>query len=135
VNPVIAAPSLSIRPACADDQAFVAATFAEQLERGRHQKPNAIVDRVLDSDRTRVLVALDGGRIAGWLAYAAIPRVRAVLFLYVRRQYRTGGVARELCDAAWLKPAPWVHGGLRGTSTASLLQRYPATAMELEELL
>jgi len=130
------APSLTIRPAAAEDQAFVAATFAEQLERGHHQKPNAIVDRVLDSDMTRVLVATEHGRIVGWLAYAAIPRVRAVLFVYVRRQARTRGVARELVDAAWVgRTGAFVHGGLRGGSTRSLLQRYVATEMKLEELL
>lgn len=135
---IAAAPSqaLTIRPARADDQAFVAATFAEQLERGHHQDANAIVDRVLDSDATRVLVATENGRIVGWLAYAAIPRVRAVLFMYVRRQARTRGVARELVDAAWPTGlGAWVHGGLRGGSTRALLGRFPAHGMDLSELL
>jgi len=135
---IAAAPSLAltIRPAAAEDQAFVAATFAEQLERGHHAKPNAIVDRVLDSDATRVMIALNRGRIAGWLAYAAIPRVRAVLFAYVRREHRLQGVARELAEAAWpTLTGAWVHGGLRGGSTRTLLARYPATEMTLEELL
>lgn len=135
---IAAAPSraLTIRPARAEDQAFVAATFAEQLSRGNHDAPNAIVDRVLDADATRVLVATENGRIVGWLAYAAIPRVRAVLFAYVRRQARGEGVARELCDAAW--PAgvgAWVHAGLCGGSTRSVLERFPATEMNLDELL
>lgn len=130
--------SLTIRPARADDQAFVAATFAEQLQRGHHQDANAVVDRVLDSSLTRVLVAVSGGqrRIVGWLAYANIPRVRALLFVYVRRQARTQGVARELVDSAWpARTGAWVHGGLRGGSTRALLQRFPALAMGLEELL
>ena len=136
MNPAIAAPSLSIRPARADDQAFVAATFAEQLQRGHHHDANQVVDRVLDSSVTRVLVATEAGRIVGWIAFAAIPRVRCVLFVYVRRQQRTQGVARELVDAAWpARAGAWVHAGLRGGSTRSLLQRFPATEVAIEEVL
>ena len=128
--------ALDIRPACAGDQAFVAATFAEQLSRGHHSDANQIVDRVLDSTQTRVLVACDGGRILGWLAYSAIPRVRAVLFVYVRRQARNQGVARELADAAWPSgTGTWVHGGLRGGSTRELLERFTALAMPIEDLI
>lgn len=127
---------ISIRPACAEDQAFVGATFAEQLTRGGHREPNAVVDRVLDADATRVLIALEHNRIVGWLAYAAIPRVRAVLFVYVRRRERLNGVARDLVDAAWPRHSgAWVHAGLRGGSTHSLLQRFTATEMSLEDLL
>jgi len=127
---------MSIRPARADDQAFVAATFAEQLTRGGRTDANAVVDRVLDSTSTRVLVAIEDHRIVGWLAYAPIPRVRAVLFAYVRSKRRLEGVARELCDAAWpRRSGTWVHAGLRGGSTKTLLQRFSATEMPLEELL
>jgi ribosomal protein S18 acetylase RimI-like enzyme len=130
------APAVMIRPARPDDQAFVAATWAEQLSRGHHTDANAIVDRTLDSSTTRVLVAVEGGRIVGWLAYAAIPRVRAVLFAYVRRQHRMSGVARSLVDTAWpARTGAWVHAGLRGGSTKTLLQRFTATQMSLEELL
>jgi predicted N-acetyltransferase YhbS len=132
----VIATALSIRPARADDQAFVAATFAEQLARGHHADANQVVDRVLDSTMTRVIVACDEGRILGWLAYSAIPRVRAVLFVYVRRQARERGVARELVDAAWpSRGGAWVHGGLRGATTRSLLERHRSTAMDLEDLL
>lgn len=144
--------SVTVRKAWPEDQAFVAKTFAEQLARGNNaliftstnhvtsahcSKENAVVDRVLDSETTRVLVACDvDGRIAGWLCYAAIPRVRAVLFVYVRNKQRLGGVARALVDAAWPSSTrPWVHGGLRGGSTKSLLQRFAATEMDLTELL
>lgn len=135
---IAAAPAsvLSIRPARADDQAFVAATFAEQLSRGHHHDANQVVDRVLDSSMTRVLVACDAGRIVGWLAYSAIPRVRAVLFMYVRRQARDRGVARELADTAWPgRSGAWVHGGLRGATTRSLLERHKTTAMDLDDLI
>lgn len=137
---IAAAPvrALTIRPAQPDDQAFVAATFAEQLSRGNHRDANSIADQVLDADATRVLVALDpdDGRITGWLAYAAIPRVRAVLFAYVRSKSRLQGVAHELAAAAWPSGrGAWVHAGLRGGSTKSLLQRYQATQMSLEDLL
>lgn len=131
-----APPTLSIRPACAGDQAFVASTFAKQLIRSDHSDANQIVDRVLDSSQTRVIVACDGGRILGWLAYSAIPRVRAVLFVYVRRQARNQGVARELADAAWPDGrGSWVHGGLRGGSTRELLERFTTLEMDLGELL
>ena len=127
---------MSICSAGPQDQAFVAATFAEQLSRGGRTDANATVDRVLDSDVTRVLIAVEQGRIIGWLAYAAIPRVRAVLFAYVRRPRRMQGIARELADAAWpARTGAWVHAGLCGGSTKTLLARFPATAMKLEELL
>lgn len=128
-------PPIEIRAAWPEDQAFVAATFAEQLERGHHDKPHAIVDRVLDSSSTRVLIATRHGRIVGWLAYVSVPRVRAVLFVYVRRQERAVGVARQLVDAAFPRAGQWVHGGLRGGSTKSLLQRFSAIEMPLEDLI
>lgn len=135
---IAAAPAsaLTIRPAYPEDQAFVAATMSEQLQRGRCTDANATVDRVLDSDSVRVLIALDGGRIVGWLAYAAIPRVRAVLFVYVRRSSRLQGVARALVDEAWpSRKGQWVHGGLTGTSTKTLLQRHSVVEMPLSDLL
>jgi hypothetical protein len=128
--------AISIRSAGPTDHAFVAATFAEQLSRCHHADANTIVDRVLDADTTRVLVAIENHRIVGWLAYAAIPRVRAVLFAYVRRPNRERGVARELTSAAWpRRTGSWVHAGLRGGSTKSLLQRFVTLEMPLEELL
>lgn len=127
--------SLEIRPALPEDQAFVSATFAEQLSRGGAHDANAIVDRVIDSDATRILIALEHGRIVGWLAYAAIPRVRAVLFVYVRKNNRLGGIAHELASVAWPRGGAWVHAGLRGSSTKSVLQKFQATQMSLEDLL
>ena len=128
--------AIAIRPGRADDQAFVAATMSEQLARGHHDDANALVDRILDSESTRVLVAIENGRIIGWLAYAAIPRVRPVLFLYVRRNDRLQGVARSLVDAAWPKRSgQYVHAGLRGGSTKSVLQRFSAIEMPLDELI
>ena len=128
--------AIAIRPGRADDQAFVAATMSEQLARGHHDDANALVDRILDSESTRVLVAIENGRIVGWLAYAAIPRVRALLFLYVRRNDRMQGVARSLVDTAWPKRSgQYVHAGLRGGSTKSVLQRFSAIEMPLDELI
>lgn len=129
---------VTVRVAWPEDQAFVAATMAEQLERagGRHGEVHAIVNRVLDSQLTRVVVAERERRLLGWLAYAAIPRVRAVLFMYVRRDERGGGIARDLADAAWPSGrGQWVHAGLRGGSTRSVLQRFAAIAMPLDDLL
>lgn len=132
-----ASPALSIRPARADDQAFVAATLVEQLSRGgMRRQANSIADRVFDSTLTRVLVATEGGRIIGWLAYAAIPRVRCVLFAYVRKQHRGQGVARELVDTAWPeRTGAWVTTGLSGGDTAGLTERFKPTSVGLEEVL
>lgn len=131
--------AITIRSAGPTDQAYVGATMAEQLSRGgrnRQHDSNATVDRVLDADTTRVIVAVEDGRIIGWLAYAAIPRVRAVLFMYVRNKHRQQGVARRLVDAAWPKrTGAWIHGGLHGGSTKMLLERFATTEMPLEELL
>lgn len=125
-----------IRTGRPDDQAFVAATLAEQLQRGHHAGANSIVDRIFDSPRVAVLIAERDNRIIGWLAYARIPRVRAVLFLYTRRADRTAGIARALTDSAFpTGRGQWVHAGLRGSSTKSVLQRFPAVEMTLGELL
>ena len=133
---------IRVRAAWPEDQAYVAATLADQLERGGHVGVNSsagfvgLVDQIIDSPTTRVLVATEHHRIVGWLAYAAIPRVRAILFAYVRRHDRMQGVARKLADAAWpTGKGQWVHGGLRGGSTKALLQRYAAIEMPLGDLL
>lgn len=139
--PALAAPHVEVRQAWPQDQAFVAATFREQLARQHslagYGAADRVVDRVLDSDRARVLVALDGKRLIGWLAYVEMPRVRALLFAYVRKEYRGSGVARAMAAQAWPRQAgPWVHCGLRGGSTRQLLESHPgAIAMGLEELL
>lgn len=128
---------LLIREARPDDAAFVAATFADQLSRGRHHDANHIVDKVLDSRRVKALVAVgDGHRLSGWLIYVPTPRVRALVFAYVRHKQRLTGVGRSLAAHAWPdREGRWVHAGLRGGSTSSLLRRFPSTEVSLEELL
>ena len=135
------APSVEVRAAWPQDQAFVAATFREQLARQHAAAPyktaDRIVDRILDSERTRVLVAVDGKRLIGWLAYVEMPRVRALLFAYVRKEHRSQGVARALAAKAWPRATgQWIHCGLRGGSTRQLLERFSgALEMPLEEML
>ena len=135
---VAASRQIDIRPAWPQDQAFVAATFREQLaRRSSYRDADRIVDRILDSDRTRILLAVDGKRLVGWLAYVEIPRVRAVLFTYVRKEYRGGGLARQLVDTAWpRKSGSFVHaGGLAGGDTTRILARFPSTEVDLGELI
>lgn len=133
--------AIVVRPARPDDQAFVTATMSEQLARAGSKDANAIVDRVASSDAVRVLVAIDPDRppgrdCVGWLVFAPIPRVRAVLFVYVRRGNRNRGIAQTLVNAAWPKRSgQWVHAGLVGGSTRSLLQRFNAVEMPLSDLL
>jgi hypothetical protein len=135
------AASVEVRQAWPSDQAFVAATFREQLARQHGAAPyrtvDRVVDRILDSERTRVLVACEGKRLVGWLAYVEMPRVRAILFAYVRKDDRAKGVGAALADAAWPKrKGEWVHCGLRGGSTKQLLERYTtAIEMDLNELI
>jgi len=132
---------IDIRTAWPEDQAWVASTFREQLVRGQpaasYASVDRIVDRVLDSSRTHVLMATRGRRLIGWLAYVEMPRVRALLFCYVRKDDRGAGVARMLADQAWPRRAgQWVHAGLRGGTTAKLLERHrDALEMDLGELL
>jgi hypothetical protein len=131
------APSFAIREACPDDAAFVAATFAEQLLRGRHSDAHGTVNRVLDSRRVRILVAEGAdGRLTGWLCYVPLVGARALVFAYVRNKHRLQGVGGALADRAWPDGVGrWVHPGLRGGSTSGLLRRFPATEVPLEELL
>ena len=135
---------IDIRAAWPSDQAFVASTMREQLCR-RHgdiigmqfKRADILIDRILDSERTRVLVACDGKRIIGWLAYVEIPRVRALLFAYVRKDDREQGVAARLAAQAWPRATgKWVYpGGIQGYSAASLLRKFDVAEVDLEELL
>jgi hypothetical protein len=136
-NTALVTPSLSVREARPDDAAFVAATFSEQLSRGRHFEVNAIVDRVLDSKRVRILVAVgERDRLLGWLVYVPMPSVRALVFAYVRSKQRLDGIAHALAEHAWPgSVGRWVHPGLRGSSTSGLLKRFVATEVPLEEML
>lgn len=135
------APAITIRAARPDDQKFVTRTMAAQLSPDKtpreYAAANHIVNRVMGSARVRVLVAIArDGRIIGWLAYTPIPRVKAVLFVYVRKDDRGGGIGRELARAAWpTGRGQWVHGGLRGSSSRALLQRFRALEMPLEDLI
>ena len=134
----LAAPvALEIRKAWPDDQAFVAATFREQLaRRSSYRDADRIVDRILDSERTHVLLAVKGKRLVGWLAYVEIPRVRAVLFAYVRKEHRGEGIARLLTDTAWPKKSgQWVTAGLAGGSSSKLMERFAPTEVDLGELI
>lgn len=126
-----------IREARPDDAAFVAATFSEQLSRGRHHDAHEIVNRVLDSKRVKVLVSVeDNYRLNGWLIYVPTPRVRALVFAYVRNKQRLNGLGRAMAAQAWPdREGRWVHAGLRGGSTSSLLRRFPSTEVLLEEML
>lgn len=156
---MVAAPAIVIRAAQPSDQAYVSATLADQLQRasqGSYDTVNDVVNRIFDSPRTRVAIAEEGRRIVGWLAYAAIPKVRALLFVYVRREERNRGIARRLAHAVWAKSTgAYVHPGLRGRKVPllrdgvavldgrgtaldlidALKQRHSAIEMKLEEML
>jgi len=131
---------IDIRTAWPEDQAWVASTFREQLVRGQpaasYAMVDRIVDRVLDSSRTHVLMATRGRRLIGWLAYVEMPRVRALLFCYVRKDDRGAGVARMLADQAWpRRNGNWVWSGLRGGSSSRLVDKFKPIEMGIEELL
>jgi hypothetical protein len=81
-------------------------------------------------------MATRGRRLIGWLAYVEMPRVRALLFCYVRKDDRGAGVARMLADRAWpRRSGNWVWSGLRGGSSSRLVDKFKPMEMGLEELL
>ena len=131
---------VSIRTAWPEDQAFVADVLSDQLRRANHKDATALTNRILDSASTRILIATRDRRIIGWLAYAAIPRIRAVLFAYVRKDDRGQGVGRSLLNAAFpSRKGQVVYAGLTGgmskTATNLLLHHYAALQMNLEDLI
>lgn len=100
--------AVMIRPAIADDQRFICATWFRQLtSRQRHasqrKRINQQIDRVLDDCTTQCLVAChaDTNRILGWLVYSSPPGMRVLHMAYVRDDERGHGLCRRLVDAAW----------------------------------
>ena len=96
--------TISVRPARSTDQAYVAASWVACLapkERSSRAfaELNLTVDRLLDDQRTQVLVACeasDSDRIVGWCAFATIPGVHVLEFVLVRNQRRREGIATQL---------------------------------------
>lgn len=95
-----------IRPAVAEDQAYISATWwrsclgHNRARRHRH-RINAQIDRVLDDNTSRALVTVEGDRIGGWIVFATAPTMRVLHYLYVREEHRNRGLARRLIEAAW----------------------------------
>jgi len=117
-----------------DDRRYVASTWGWSSGLS-----STTIDRVLDHPFTRVLVVeRDPEHILGWLAIAALPSIRLLHYLYVRREARGVGVARKMIDAAWPAnrslAAPFIYT-VPGPATKQLLARFSATRMHLDEAL
>lgn len=72
------------------------------------RRVNALVDKLLDDKRTRVIVTCDRddtNRIIGWLAFARIPGARIVEGIHVRRQRRGEGLAKRMLEHADMRGA------------------------------
>ena len=93
---------MSIRPARASDQAFVALHWTRDMEPNSRLRGPAgrLVDVVLERDDTRCLIrATDGtDRIEGYVVFAEGPRVPVIHWVYVRPEHRRAGIARGLLE-------------------------------------
>ena len=139
-----------VRKGWPEDQAFVAKTMAAQLARFTFSnnatrnnaicaRSNATVDRILNSTRVRVLVATpkdNGTRIAGFLVYVPTPRVRTIVFAFVRAEHLRAGVCTMMTREAFKHDGVIVHGGLRGYASKEIMKRFAsAIEMPLDELI
>lgn len=138
----VAEAHVSIRPAIAADQRFVAATWFHSMLGGRNRAPrlrrrlNAQIDRVLDDATTRALVACKGERIVGWLVYSTTPVWRVVHYAYVRDDDRGHGICKRLIDAAWPANQTRLIATMRGPMTDRCLASFKnAMYIPLEEVL
>ena len=131
----------TIRKARPDDQAYIASTWLRSMTHGRatatDAERRAAIDKVLDHNITRVLVACDPKaehRIRGWLCYAPLIVARVVHYLYVRDGWRKQGIARALMEHAKLlddRPLLYTH---KGPDWASLTTRWRAAPIPLSEV-
>lgn len=105
------APPYELRSPLPDDKAYVCSTFTRQLADTRRYhgdlgRCGQLVDRILDDDRSRILVASELGeqkRILGWALYSAKPVSPRILhFVYSRRKRL--GIGTALLRAIGIVP-------------------------------
>ncbi len=106
--------SILLRLPVADDQAYVAKTWASSLlsvgmpRNEAVAEVNRTVDELLDDKATALRIAcepLEPARIVGWIAWAKIPACSVLLYVNVRKADREQGIGRELAKAAGLDNA------------------------------
>ena len=131
------------RRAVAADQAYCAKTWtlslasAEVMSRTDASK---LVDRILNDRASRCVVACepdDADAIVGFLVHACMTRTRCIHHVNVRRPRRNQGIARAMMRFAGLDDnvtLPLVYT-LDGPSAHSLLQKFHATKVSLEDVL
>lgn len=125
---------IAIRPATVDDQSFVAATFRHHLR----INGDRTVNRVLDHDTTRVLLAVEPETprtILGWLCFALLPGVRLIHFAYTRKPMRRRGIQTALVKTAWPTGRPSYVYTIDGDFTRQLLKSHVAVKLPLDEAL
>lgn len=128
-----------IRVPLKSDQSYVCATWMRSA-----RAEALLVNRILDHDTTRLLVASADGdekRIHGWVVYGVLGKVRALHYVYVRDgreeqdKHRGHGIGRALMTKAGFDLAkPVVYTG-RGPDAGSLLARYQGVFLPVEEVL
>ncbi len=143
----VAPQSTFIRGPRKADQSFIAATWVKQLvsadRRGaagaRYGAIGRNVDAVLDRGDTRALVRHAPGdehAIYGYVVYAEGPGVPLCHFVYVRKDHRQKGYARELLSRIGIQPTTACVYTSRGPMKDKLLRAYRAAAfLSLAEFL
>lgn len=120
----------------ATDQGYVASTWTQSLMKAdptaRRHVVDILVDRMLDHDGVRVLLACEPTNVStilGWICWSPVRTIRLVHYVYVRGNLRDRGIARALRHAAELDDARPLVFTMRGPCAKSLLRKYP-TAIE-----
>lgn len=125
------------------DQGFVADSWVRNALQGDRRavrsEVNRIVDRLLDDEAVRLLIANEPGQtntILGWLAYTPLPSGLVVHFAYVRDRARRRGIGGQLLARALEGRQRKIFYTGRGPDAKWLAERYrDAIVMDMAEFL
>ncbi len=113
------------------DQGFVADSWTRNALQGDRKlvrsEVNRTVDRLLDDEAVRLLIANEPGQtntIVGWLAYTPLPSGLVVHFAYVRERARRRGVGGQLLGRALEGRQRKIFWTMRGPDAKWLAERY-----------
>lgn len=133
-----------IRAAEPDDQGYVVTTWMDSLRSSRayntpegrrpgahwwHENIATAIDALLERRDVHLLIAHQGHRIVGWLAYTLAGGTPVVHYVYVRNRERQRGIASALIDYARIDPRQPLAYTFTGPASGWLLERLPRAVL------
>jgi GNAT superfamily N-acetyltransferase len=125
--------AIDIRKPRPTDQGYIASTWVDSMataKQGPRSDLNRMVDRMLDDQAVRLLIACEPTKtdvILGWLAYTPMPGSRIVHYVYTRDRMRRRGIAAALVRHAFPRDIGKIVHTMRGPDADSLARRYRDT--------